>query len=77
MDSLYSTSQMPPGVPVATMGIGDPGGKNAGLFAVQILALGDPTLKEALRTQKRQMAEQVLVQDARLGRELEGRLRSE
>src|SRR5580692_1264041 len=43
-DALLSTVQMPPGVPVATMGVGKSGATNAGIFAVQILALGDEQL---------------------------------
>ena len=39
MDSLFSTVQMPPGVPVATMAIGKGGARNAAIFAAQILAL--------------------------------------
>jgi 5-(carboxyamino)imidazole ribonucleotide mutase len=46
LDSLYSIVQMPPGVPVATVGIG--GGRNAGILAVQILAAGDKSLRDAL-----------------------------
>ena len=41
MDALLSTVQMPPGVPVATVSIGKPGATNAGVLAVQMLALGD------------------------------------
>ena len=41
LDSLLSTAQMPGGIPVATVSIGKPGAKNAGLLAVQILALSD------------------------------------
>ncbi|MFT5698082.1 MAG: phosphoribosylamine--glycine ligase [Desulforhopalus sp.] len=44
MDSLLSTVQMPPGIPVATMGIGKPGAKNAGVFALKLLALYDKEL---------------------------------
>ncbi len=44
LDALLSTVQMPPGVPVATMGIGKPGAKNAAVLALKILALSDPTL---------------------------------
>ena len=47
LDSLLSIAQMPKGVPVATVAID--GGANAGLLAVRILALGDPTLAEELR----------------------------
>lgn len=49
LDALLSTVQMPGGVPVAAMGIGAAGAKNAGLFAVQILATTDPTLLDKLR----------------------------
>lgn len=46
MDSLLSTVQMPPGIPVATMGIGKAGAKNAGVFALKMLALSDPQLAQ-------------------------------
>jgi len=48
LDALLSTVQMPPGVPVATMGIGKPGAKNAAVLALRILALSDPQLQEKL-----------------------------
>ena len=44
LDSLYSMVQMPGGVPVGTLAIGEPGAINAGLLAAQILALSDPVL---------------------------------
>lgn len=44
VDSLYSIVQMPGGVPVGTLAIGDAGAINAGLLAAQILALSDPAL---------------------------------
>ena len=44
MDSLLSIAQMPGGIPVATLAIGEPGAKNAGILAAQILALSDPVL---------------------------------
>jgi len=47
-DSLYSTVQMPAGVPVATVAIGDAGAKNAALLAVEILALADEDLHARL-----------------------------
>ena len=47
-DSLYSIVQMPKGVPVATFAIGKAGAANAALFAVSLLALGDPSLQQAL-----------------------------
>ncbi|MCA3720895.1 5-(carboxyamino)imidazole ribonucleotide mutase [Phenylobacterium sp.] len=48
MDSLLSIVQMPAGVPVATLAIGEPGARNAGLLAVQILSLSDPDLARRL-----------------------------
>ena len=47
-DALMSTVQMPPGVPVATMGVGKSGATNAGIFAVQVLALSDDKLMQKL-----------------------------
>jgi 5-(carboxyamino)imidazole ribonucleotide mutase len=44
MDSLLSIVQMPAGIPVATLAIGAPGARNAGLLAAAILALADPML---------------------------------
>ena len=46
LDSLLSIVQMPGGVPVATLAIGEAGAKNAGLLAAQILALADPALAQ-------------------------------
>ncbi|CAN7192033.1 5-(carboxyamino)imidazole ribonucleotide mutase [Phenylobacterium sp. LjRoot164] len=48
MDSLMSIVQMPGGIPVATLAIGEPGAKNAGLLAAQILALSDEALAQRL-----------------------------
>ena len=48
MDSLLSIVQMPAGVPVATLAIGEPGARNAGLLAAQILALSDEALARRL-----------------------------
>jgi len=49
VDSLLSIVQMPGGVPVATFAIGPAGAKNAGLFAAQMLADGDPDLRRRLQ----------------------------
>lgn len=54
LDSLLSTVQMPPGIPVATVGIN--AGKNAGLFAVQILATNDKSLEKKLVEYKNKLA---------------------
>jgi 5-(carboxyamino)imidazole ribonucleotide mutase len=57
LDALLSTMQMPPGVPVATVGID--GAKNAGLLAVQILAIFDKKLAQKLSTYKKTLAKSV------------------
>jgi phosphoribosylaminoimidazole carboxylase PurE protein len=59
IDALYSTVQMPPGIPVATMAIGTAGAKNAGILAAQILALKDPKIAAALKDYKKKMAKEV------------------
>ena len=56
VDSLHAIVQMPPGVPVATMAIGSAGGKNAAIFAAQILALSDEELAARLRDFKEELA---------------------
>ena len=66
VDALYSTVQMPGGIPVATMAIGRAGAKNAGIFAVQILALGNPGLAKDLVEYRREMAREVERKDAEL-----------
>jgi len=48
LDSLYSIVQMPPGVPVGTLAIGQAGAVNAALLAASVLALGDATLANRL-----------------------------
>lgn len=57
MDALLSTMQMPPGIPVATVGIGN--AKNAGLLAVQILATSDKSLEEKMIAYKEKLAQGV------------------
>jgi 5-(carboxyamino)imidazole ribonucleotide mutase len=52
LDSLYSIVQMPAGVPVGTLAIGEAGARNAGLLAAQILALADPALAARLEAQR-------------------------
>ncbi|MFH1046351.1 MAG: 5-(carboxyamino)imidazole ribonucleotide mutase [Candidatus Omnitrophota bacterium] len=56
IDSLFSTVQMPSGVPVATMAIGKAGAKNAAVLAVQILALEDVKLEKKLAAFKKKLA---------------------
>jgi phosphoribosylamine--glycine ligase len=59
LDALLSTVQMPPGVPVATMGIGKAGAKNGAILAAQILALADERLAARLADFKEEMAREV------------------
>jgi 5-(carboxyamino)imidazole ribonucleotide mutase len=59
IDSLLSTVQMPRGVPVATVAIGPSGAANAGILAVQILALSRPDLRAKLQAYRAEIAEQV------------------
>ena len=59
LDALLSTVQMPPGIPVATVAVGKPGATNAGILAVQILAVADPVLAGKLADYKAQMAAKV------------------
>ena len=64
MDALLSTVQMPPGVPVATMGVGKAGAKNAAILAVQILALQDVELREKLAAFRAEQERAVRAKDA-------------
>jgi len=59
LDSLLSTVQMPPGVPVATMAIGNAGAKNAAFFAAQIIGRKDPEVAKRLKTYKKKMAYEI------------------
>ena len=60
LDSLLSIAQMPAGIPVATFAIGEPGARNAGLFAAAILALEDKTLAVRLEKFRATQTKQVL-----------------
>ncbi len=66
VDALYATVQMPGGIPVATMAIGSAGAKNAGIFAVQVLALGNERLTTLLKDYRERMAEEVAAKDQAL-----------
>lgn len=61
VDALYAIVQMPPGIPVATVGIN--AGKNAGLLAIQILAQTDSRLKESLKVYRQKMAAEIETKD--------------
>src|SRR6056297_1120076 len=62
LDSLLSIVQMPRGVPVATLAIGDSGAANAGLLAASILGISDPDLAERYRAWRARQTEQVLAE---------------
>jgi 5-(carboxyamino)imidazole ribonucleotide mutase len=66
VDALYATVQMPAGIPVATMAVGKAGAKNAGLFAVQVLGLNNPSLAQAMLDYRKEMAEELEKKDAEL-----------
>ncbi|HQP19923.1 MAG TPA: AIR carboxylase family protein, partial [Phenylobacterium sp.] len=58
-DSLYSIVQMPGGIAVGTLAIGEPGAKNAGLLAAQILALSDDALAQRLALFRKALTDSV------------------
>ena len=64
VDSLFSIVQMPPGIPVATVAIN--AGKNAGLLAIEILALADKTLDKKIENFKNKMNKEVLSKGIKL-----------
>jgi 5-(carboxyamino)imidazole ribonucleotide mutase len=61
LDALLSIAQMPPGIPVACMGVDR--GENAALLAIQILALNDNGLRERIETYRRELREKVEKED--------------
>ena len=70
VDALLSTVQMPPGIPVASVGIGDAGAKNAALLAVQILARKDDKLAAALTNAKADQATAVKAKNEALHKKI-------
>jgi len=71
LDSLLSTVEMPGDVPVATVGVGSGGPRNAGLLAVQILATADAGLAAKLAEFKKKLAEKVADKNQKLRAELQ------
>ena len=65
LDSLYSIVQMPGGIPVATVAIGN--AKNAGLLALQILGTHDNEILEKIQKYRQNLSESVMAKQARLG----------
>lgn len=70
MDALLSTVQMPPGIPVACVSVGDAGAKNAALLAIQIIARHDEKLAAAYRDFKAEQAKKVESRNAKIQREI-------
>ncbi len=70
LDSLYSTIQMPGGVPVAAVGIGKAGAKNAAILAIQILSTADKNLRKKIIAYKKKLAEKVIQKDKNVKRKL-------
>jgi len=70
LDSLLSMVQMPGDIPVATVGTGSGGARNAGLLAISILALSDAGLAQRLKTFRQQLVEKVAARDSNLQRKL-------
>jgi phosphoribosylaminoimidazole carboxylase PurE protein len=66
LDALLSVAQMPGGVPVATMSLGKAGAKNAGVFAAQIIAIGDVKIANRLKVYKVEMEREVEEKSKRL-----------
>ena len=64
LDALLSTVQMPPGIPVATVGIN--GAANAAILAVQILSLSEKDIADKLNANRQQMKDKVLAKDKAL-----------
>ena len=60
LDALLSIVQMPPGIPVGTMGVGKCGAINAALFAASILSLNDKSISQELRKYRKNQAQKVI-----------------
>ena len=71
LDSLLSTVQMPPGIPVGTVTAGKSGGVNAALFAISILALSNPQLAKKLKAYRAEQTARVIEADQELNRSLQ------
>ncbi len=71
LDALYSTVQMPAGIPVGVMAVDKPGARNAAIYAAEILATADGALVDRLRSFKEQLVKSVAEKSARLKQQLE------
>ena len=66
LDSLLSTAQMPPGIPVATVAVGKAGAKNSAILAIQMLAISDEALAEKMSDFRQNMTNEVLEKNKKL-----------
>jgi 5-(carboxyamino)imidazole ribonucleotide mutase len=71
LDALYSTVQMPAGIPVGVMAVDKPGARNAAIFAAEIIAVSDSKLAARLRQHKEQLARSVAEKSARVKQQFE------
>ena len=71
LDALYSTVQMPAGIPVGVMAVDKPGARNAAIFAAEIIALSDPALARRLLEHKDELAQSVAEKSARVKAQFE------
>lgn len=70
LDALLSTVQMPAGIPVATVALGNAGAVNAAILAVQILALNNPALAQRMALHKKTLADKVAGADEKIQAEV-------
>lgn len=71
LDALYSTVQMPAGIPVGVMAVDKPGARNAAIFAAEIIALSDDRVARRLRLHKEGLARSVAEKSARVKQQFE------
>jgi len=71
LDALLSTVQMPPGVPVATVGVGSAGARNAAVLAAQMIGLADAETAKTVHAWRQKQAENVEKKDAKLRASIE------
>lgn len=74
VDALYSIVQMPGGVPVAAVGIGESGATNSALLAIRILAVTDDKIRKDLIKYIEEMSEKVIEKDKELQKKMDKRL---
>jgi phosphoribosylaminoimidazole carboxylase PurE protein len=70
LDALFSTVQMPPGMPVGTLAAGEYGATNSGILAAQIASVADPALRDRIRRERESMRAKVVEKNAKMRAEL-------